>query len=69
MPGFEALQRQQQAFLKSVMGGFGKSSGPEIDDETEVEAKPKAKAKAQDGDDLAQIKKQLAELQTKLSKL
>lgn len=69
MPGFEALQRQQQAFLKSMMGGFAKSSGPEIEDEPEAEVKPKGKGKAQDGDDLAQIKKQLAELQTKLSKL
>lgn len=64
MPGFEALQRQQQAFLKTMMGGFAGSSGPAADDE---EAKPKAKSR--DEDDLAAIKKQLAELQSKLSKL
>lgn len=67
MPGFEALQRQQQAFLKSIMGGFPGSSGPSPDDEPEE--KPKGKAKAQGGDDLDAIKKQLADLQSKLSKL
>lgn len=65
MPGFDALQRQQQAFLKSIMGGFSGSSGPEPDEEPA--SKPKAKAK--DGDDLDAIKKQLADLQSKLSKL
>ena len=64
MPGFDALQRQQQAFLKSVMGGWG---GGEA---TEAEEKPaKAKPKAREDEDLAAIKKQLAELQDKLSKL
>lgn len=68
MPGFEAMQRQQQAFLKSIMGGFAGSSGPERDDnDNEDGAKPKSKAKADD--DLASIKKQLADLQSKLSKL
>ena len=67
MPGFEALQRQQQAFLKSIMGGFPGSSGPAP--EEEPEEKPKAKSKGQGDDDLDAIKKQLAELQSKLSKL
>ena len=64
MPGFDALQRQQQAFLKSFMGGLSGLSGPEQEGE---EAKPAAKAR--DADDLAAIKKQLADLQSKLSKL
>ncbi|MCV2873423.1 polyhydroxyalkanoate synthesis repressor PhaR [Defluviimonas sp. WL0050] len=66
MPGFDALQRQQQAFLKSIMGGFSGSSGPEPEEE---EPAPKPKAKAKSGEDLEAIKKQLAELQSKLSKL
>lgn len=66
MPGFDALQRQQQAFLKSIMGGFAGSSGPAPDEADEA---PKTKAKASGGDDLASIKKQLAELQAKLSRL
>ncbi|MCB2114729.1 MAG: polyhydroxyalkanoate synthesis repressor PhaR [Rhodobacteraceae bacterium] len=65
MPGFEALQRQQQAFLRSIMGGFSGSSGPaREDDDDEAPAKGKS-----DRDELAAIKKQLADLQTKLSKL
>ncbi len=66
MPGFDALQQQQRAFLKSIMGGFG---GPDEPDEA---AKPKEKPKgttAQENDDLAVIKKQIADLQSKLSKL
>jgi polyhydroxyalkanoate synthesis repressor PhaR len=61
MPGFEAMQRQQQAFLKSIMGGLGGSTSPlpETPD-------PKAKAKEED---LEVIKRQLADLQAKLSKL
>jgi polyhydroxyalkanoate synthesis regulator protein len=58
MPGFEAMQAQQQAFLKAMTGGLsGNWSGPDKEDESE----PK--------EDLDDIKKQLAELQQKLSKL
>jgi polyhydroxyalkanoate synthesis repressor PhaR len=60
MPGFEALQRQQQAFMKSMMAGW-QGDG----DETETAAPEKPS----DREDLAAIKKQLAELQAKLSKL
>lgn len=67
MPGFDALQRQQQAFLKTMMGGFAGSSGPAKEDEEE--AKPTPKSRARDEDDIAAIKKQLADLQAKLSKL
>jgi polyhydroxyalkanoate synthesis repressor PhaR len=66
MPGFDALQRQQQAFLKSIMGGWGGASQDEAEEEKPA-AKPKAKTR--DGEDLAAIKKQLAELQEKLSRL
>jgi polyhydroxyalkanoate synthesis regulator protein len=69
MPGFEALQRQQQAFLKSIMGGWGGASNDEDEDQAEAEKAAKPKAKPRDKEDLADIKKQLAELQDKLSKL
>ncbi|PCD77513.1 polyhydroxyalkanoate synthesis repressor PhaR [Pseudothioclava arenosa] len=61
MPGFDALQRQQQAFLAQMMKGWGAagSSGPEMETEESDTSK----------EDLASIKKQLAELQSKLSKL
>ncbi len=60
MPGFDAMRKQQEAFMKAMMGGMGNwpaATGPAREDE----GKP--------GDELAQIKKQLAELQAKLSKL
>lgn len=55
MPGVEALQAQQQAFLKAMTGGWG--------------ANPSEPAPEEKGEDLSDIKKQLAELQEKLSKL
>jgi len=62
MPGFDALRKQQEAFLKTVMGGMPGwgGSGPAREDE----APPPASS-----DDIAEIKRQLAELQKKLSKL
>ncbi|MFN3722882.1 MAG: polyhydroxyalkanoate synthesis repressor PhaR [Paracoccaceae bacterium] len=60
MPGFDLMRKQQEAFMKTMMTGVPGWSGsgpePEKDDATSAE-------------DLAQIKKQLAELQKKLSKL
>lgn len=61
MPRFEAMQAQQEAFMKAMMSGFSGSSGPTQDSETE--------AKSGDADELDKIKKQLVELQSKLSKL
>ena len=63
MPGFDAMQAQQEAFMKAVTGGLGggwpggNSNGP-----APAESK-------NEGEDLDLIKKQLAELQEKLSKL
>ncbi|HEX9857827.1 MAG TPA: polyhydroxyalkanoate synthesis repressor PhaR [Paracoccaceae bacterium] len=61
MPGFEVMRKQQEAFMKTMMGvpGWG-GSGP-----AREEPQPEADA----NEELAQIKKQLAELQKKLSKL
>ncbi|GGH22317.1 polyhydroxyalkanoate synthesis repressor PhaR [Cribrihabitans marinus] len=61
MPGFEAMQAQQKAFLKAMTGGMsGQWSGPGEDDKAGDE---------KSGEDLDAIKKQLSELQEKLSKL
>lgn len=59
MPGYEAMKAQQQAFFKAMTGGgvFG-ASGPEPDGKRKTE-----------GEDLNDIKAQLADLQSKLSKL
>lgn len=59
MPGFEAMQAQQAAFLKAMTGGMGNAGwtggeGPE---------------KEADPEDLEAIKDQLAKLQDKLSKI
>ncbi|MBC2833971.1 polyhydroxyalkanoate synthesis repressor PhaR [Paragemmobacter straminiformis] len=64
MPGFEAMRQQQEVFMKAFMGGLPgwSASGPAREDGTD-EATPGKE------DDIAQIKRQLAELQKKLSKL
>lgn len=61
MPGMEAMQAQQEAFLKAMTGGWGGTTAPTP--EPEPEAEPET------GEDLAAIKRQLADLQEKLSKL
>ncbi|MGI3184372.1 polyhydroxyalkanoate synthesis repressor PhaR [Nioella aestuarii] len=61
MPGFEAMRAQQEAFMKAMTGGIsGQWSGPSASDD-DGDSEP--------GDELSEIKKQLAELQSKLSKL
>jgi len=59
MPGFEAMRKQQEAFLKTMMGGMSGWTAPPAKEDP---ADPKA-------EELAEIKKQLAEMQRKLSKL
>jgi len=60
MPGFEAMRKQQEAFLKTMLGGMPgwAGSGPAREDGAPASS-----------DDIAEIKQQLAELQKKLSKL
>ncbi len=61
MPGFEAMQAQQQAFLKAMTGGWAAMTSPESEPETAKEtANPS---------ELDEIKSQLADLQSKLSKM
>ncbi len=62
MPGFEAMQAQQQAFMKAMTGGVAGTWGSPI-------KKTDGAAREGDGDELGEIKKQLAELQSRLSKL
>lgn len=61
MPGFDAMRKSQEAFMKTMMGGlpgWGTSSPT-----------PEDVGKAGSPDEIAEIRKQLAELQKKLSKL
>ena len=61
MPGFEAMQAQQEAFMKAMTGGMGGGwTAP---------AKPQEPEAAEPNEDLDAIKQQLADLQDKLSKL
>lgn len=71
MPGFEALQRQQQLFLKALSAGWGASStGPEIEEEQEEQPVKRATTrKAAGGEDMDEIRRQLAELQKRISRL
>lgn len=63
IPGLDAMQAQQEAFLKAMTGGMGNWSAPGQDEA------PEAPSESTSGEDLGEIKKQLAELQEKLSKL
>ena len=79
VPGFDALHRQQQAFLKAMMGGWTGASGPEPDgmedassSDTPSVRKPAKRHAAVEGEgseDMAEIRRQLAELQQRISKL
>lgn len=62
MPGFELMQAQQKAFMQAMTGGLGTAgwSAPEAEGPA---------GEAESGEDLDAIKKQLTELQDKLSKL
>ena len=64
MPGFEALQRQQQMFLKAMSSGWTGSSGPAPEDDDAGAARGKKGT-----EDMAEIRRQLAELQKRISKL
>lgn len=60
MPGFDAMKAQQEAFMKAMTGGW-KGKGPNPQD---------GSADGQgDSDDIVAIKKQLAELQERLSRM
>ena len=64
--GLEAMQAQQEAFLKAMTGGaagFGMAAGA-----SPAAASTEKKQASSDTEDLNDIKKQLAELQEKLSK-
>ncbi|MCI2397892.1 polyhydroxyalkanoate synthesis repressor PhaR [Aliiroseovarius subalbicans] len=62
MPGFDAMQAQQEAFMKAMMGGWTPGSAQEGEAEDSAGAGGKS-------EELDAIKKQLAELQSKLSGL
>jgi len=62
MPGLDVMQAQQQAFMKAMTGNWSGGIAPEAPSATKADAPDQ-------GEDLDAIKRQLAELQDKLSKL
>ena len=63
MPGFEAIQRQQEAFLKTMMPGWPAPDQPTPPEGAAAAPEPSGK------EDLEQIKAQLAVLEAHLAKL
>ena len=68
MPGFDMMRKQQEAFMKTMMGGVPgwAGSGPAKEESATSGSPASGQSPA---DELAEIKKQFAELQKKLSKL
>ncbi|SHI59716.1 polyhydroxyalkanoate synthesis repressor PhaR [Wenxinia saemankumensis] len=66
MPGFDAMRAQQEAFFKAMTGGRMGTSVPMPEAE---EAEPRPAGKSGRDDDLEAMKRQLAEMQDRLSKM
>ncbi|MBK4215311.1 polyhydroxyalkanoate synthesis repressor PhaR [Paracoccus caeni] len=76
VPGFDAMQRQQQMFIKALMSGWSGNTGPTPDDvegdtpeASRGTASPEGADDAAETEDMAEIRRQLAELQQRISKL
>jgi polyhydroxyalkanoate synthesis repressor PhaR len=63
MPGFEAMQRQQMAFLESMVAGWQALA------EKEAKDAPKPEASEEEPEDLSEIRRQLAALEAKLARM
>lgn len=81
VPGFDAMQRQQQMFIKAMMGNWPGNTEPEPEGDPAAEDRPTAKPRGQSAkasasatgdaepEDMQEIRRQLAELQKRISKL
>lgn len=73
VPGFEAMKRQQEVFLKALTSGWEMgSSGPAPDEDEDAPVASRGKssgASSAESNEMNEIRKQLAELQKKISKL
>jgi len=63
MPGFEAMKAGQEAFMKAMTGGMAAWGGDAASPTAAADPKPEEK------EDLDDIKRQLAAMQEKLSKM
>ncbi len=65
MPGFDAMKAQQEAFIKAMTGGLGSTwSGPSAEEDGEDQPE-----EASAGEELDQIRAQLAAMQAQLEKM
>ncbi|SHL99564.1 polyhydroxyalkanoate synthesis repressor PhaR [Roseovarius litoreus] len=69
MPGMEAMRAQQEAFMKAMTGGMGGLGSLKGGPAAKTEDSPSEQPTPDKGEDLDEIRKQLADLQEKLSKL
>jgi polyhydroxyalkanoate synthesis repressor PhaR len=63
MPGFDAMQRQQMAFLESMVAGWQALAEKEARDASTTETS------AEEEEDLTEIRRQLSALEAKLAKM
>ncbi|MFZ9684710.1 MAG: polyhydroxyalkanoate synthesis repressor PhaR [Gemmobacter sp.] len=69
VPGFEAMQRQQEAFLKAMMGAFVPGAATGHEGPAPDAAPPRGDgAPPAKGDEIADIRAQLAALQARLAR-
>ncbi|RFP89847.1 polyhydroxyalkanoate synthesis repressor PhaR [Rhodobacteraceae bacterium 63075] len=66
MPGFDAVKAQQEAFIKAMTGGMAAGTTPSGESE---QANAPEQGTEDDGEELDEIKAELAALQAKLSKM
>ncbi|MEM7644563.1 MAG: polyhydroxyalkanoate synthesis repressor PhaR [Pseudomonadota bacterium] len=67
MPGFKAMREQQAAFFKAMTGGWAASTAPSADEAEVTPPAPSIDDKSRE--ELDAIRKQLAEMQSMLSKM
>lgn len=69
LPGLEAMQAQQKAFLNALTGNWMGTSGPAPEREPATEPAGQGEAPKPDAEDLDEIRRQVAELQARLAAL
>lgn len=69
MPGFDALQRQQQMFLRALASGWTGGSSPAPEVETQMSRPATDLSGAHQDNNMDEIRRQLADLQKRISKL
>ena len=67
VPGFDAIKTQQETFIKAMTDGM--AAGWSEEEQTPESAASSAEVQTETSEDLEEIKRQLAELQTKLNKM